>query len=116
MCKKKFRGNYARSGCSARPRTNFRYTMTRQLIKYGAAVMTTLLALVVLWQFRIVVIYVGISLMLAATLRPLINRLAGRRFVVRAAWIILYLVALASFGFLLVLTSQNAIKEIQVLA
>lgn len=90
--------------------------MNKQLVKYGAAVMTTLLALVVLWQFRIVVIYVAISLMLAATLRPLINRLAGRRFVVRAAWVILYLVALASFGFLLVLTSQSAFSEIQVLA
>ena len=30
-----------------------RCTMTKQLIGYGAAVMTTLLALVVLWQFRI---------------------------------------------------------------
>ncbi len=90
--------------------------MTNQLVKYGAAVMTTLLALVVLWQFRIVVIYVLISLMLAATLRPLVNRLAGRRFVVRAAWVILYLVALASFGLLLVLTGQSAIKEIQALA
>ncbi len=90
--------------------------MTNQLVKYGAAVMTTLLALVVVWQFRIVVIYVLISLMLAATLRPLVNRLAGRRFVVRAAWVILYLVALASFGLLLVLTGQSAIKEIQALA
>jgi len=71
---------------------------------------------VVLWQFRTVVIYVLISLMLAATLRPLINRLAGRRFVVRAAWVFLYLVVLASFGFLLVLTSQSAIMEIQTLA
>ncbi|HWR64574.1 MAG TPA: AI-2E family transporter [Bellilinea sp.] len=90
--------------------------MNKQLVKYGAAVMTTLLALVVLWQFRIVVIYVAISLMLAATLRPLINRLAGRKFVVRAAWVLLYLVALASFGYLLVLTIQNAFSEIQVLA
>lgn len=90
--------------------------MNKQLVKYGAAVMTTLLALLVLWQFRIVVIYVAISLMLAATLRPLINRLAGRRFIVRAAWVILYLVALASFGYLLVLTSQSAFSEIQVLA
>ena len=90
--------------------------MTKQLVKYGAAVMTTLLALVVLWQFRTVVIYVVISLMLAATLRPLINRLAGRRFIVRAAWVILYLVGLASFGLLLVLTSQRAIIEIQTLA
>ena len=90
--------------------------MTKQLIKYGAAVMTTVLALVVLWQFRIVVIYVMISLMLAATLRPLVNRLAGRKFIVRAAWILVYLIVLASFGYVLVLAGQNAIKEIQALA
>ncbi|MHB0924221.1 MAG: AI-2E family transporter [Bellilinea sp.] len=90
--------------------------MNRQLVKYGAAVMTTLLALVMLWQFRIVVIYVVISLMLAATVRPLINRLTGRKFVVRAAWVILYLVVLAGFGLLLVLTGQSAINEIQVFA
>lgn len=90
--------------------------MTKQLVKYGAAVMTTLLALVVLWQFRVVIIYVVISLMLAATLRPLFNRLAGLRFVVRAAWVTLYLVVLASFVLLLFLTSQSAFNEIQVLA
>jgi predicted PurR-regulated permease PerM len=78
--------------------------------------MTTLLALVVLWQFRIVVVYVLISLMLAAALRPLVNRLVGRGFVVRVAWILLYLVALGSFGFLLVLTGETAINEIQQLA
>ena len=58
--------------------------MTKQLVGFGAAVMTTLLALVVLWQFRIVVVYVLISLALAAALRPLVNRLVGRGFVVRA--------------------------------
>lgn len=89
--------------------------MTKQLVKYGAAVLTTLLALVVLWLFRNVVFYVVISLMLAATLRPLFNRLAGRRLVVRAAWVILYLVVLAGFSLLLVLTIQSAIQEIQVL-
>jgi predicted PurR-regulated permease PerM len=78
--------------------------------------MTTLLALVVLWQFRIVVVYVLISLTLAAALRPLGNRLVGRGFVVRAAWILLYLVVLSSFGFLLFLTGENAINEIQRLA
>ena len=40
--------------------------MTKQLARFGAAVMTTLLALVVLWQFRMVVVYVLISLTLAA--------------------------------------------------
>ena len=90
--------------------------MTKQLIKFSTAVMTTLLALVVLWQFRMVVVYVLISLTLAAALRPLVSRLVGRRFVVRAAWILLYLVALGSFGILLFLTGELAVNEIQQLA
>jgi putative permease len=90
--------------------------MTKQLVGFAIAVMTTLLALVVLWQFRIAVVYVLISLTLAAALRPLINRLVGRSFMVRMAWISLYLVALASFGFLLFLTSEIAINELQQLA
>ena len=87
--------------------------MTKKLVAFGTAVMTTLLALVVLWQFRIVVVYVLISLMLAAALRPLFNRLAGQGLVVRIAWILLYLAALGGFGFLLFLTGETAIKEIQ---
>jgi len=82
-------------------------------VGFGMAVMTTLLALVVLWQFRIVVVYVLISLTLAAVLRPFVNRLAGRGLVVRLAWILLYLVALGSFGFLLFQTGKAAINEIQ---
>ena len=45
--------------------------MTKKLVVFGMAVMTTLLALVVLWQFRTVVLYVLISLTLAAAIRPL---------------------------------------------
>jgi putative permease len=87
--------------------------MTKQLVRFGAAVMTTLLVLLVLWQIRIVVVYVLISLTLAAALRPLVNRLVGRGFVARAAWILLYLVALGCFGFVLFLTGETAINEIQ---
>jgi len=87
--------------------------MTKQLARVGIAVMTTLLALVVLWQFRIIIIYVIISLILAATLRPLFSRLAGRKFMVRAAWILLYLAALGSFGSFLFLTGETAMHEIQ---
>jgi putative permease len=90
--------------------------MTKQLVRYGAAIMTTLLALVVLWQFRIVVVYLSISLALAAALRPLVDRLVGRSFVVRVAWILMYLVVLGFFGYLLVLTVGAAISEIQNLA
>ena len=59
--------------------------MTKQLVGFGVAVMTTLLALVVLWQFRGVVVYVLISLTLAAVLRPLVQRLVGRGLAARAA-------------------------------
>ncbi len=90
--------------------------MTKQLVGFATAVMTTLLALVVLWQFRIVVVYVLISLTLAAALRPLVKRLVGRKFVVRVAWILLYLVALGGFVFLLFLAGKTAINEIQQLA
>jgi len=87
--------------------------MTMRLVGFAAAVMTTLLALVVLWQFRTVVAYLMISLTLAAALRPLANRLVGRGFVVRLAWILLYLAVLVGFGYLLVQTGVTAVKEIQ---
>ena len=45
--------------------------MTKKLLIIATAVMTTLLALAALWQFRIVVLYVLISLVLAATFRPM---------------------------------------------
>jgi putative permease len=90
--------------------------MTKQIARIGLAILTTLLVLLVSWQFRIVVIYVLISLTLAAALRPLANRIAGRRFIVRAAWILLYLVILGGFVFVLYIVSGIAMSEIQVLA
>ena len=90
--------------------------MTKQLVRFAAAVMITLLALIVLWQFHVAIIYVLISLILAATLRPLTNRLIGQGIFVRVAWILLYLVALGGLGCLLFLTSQTAIYEIQQVA
>ncbi len=87
--------------------------MTKRVVWFSLAVLTTLLALLVLWQFRIAVVYVLISLTIAAALRPLVNRLVGRRILVRLAWILLYLVVLGSFGFLLFLVGGSAITEIQ---
>ncbi len=90
--------------------------MTKQLVGFGTAIMTTLLAVAVLWQFRIAVVYVLISLALAAALRPLFSRLIGRRFVVRVAWILGYLLVLGCFGFLLILIGATTVTEIQQLA
>jgi predicted PurR-regulated permease PerM len=90
--------------------------MTKQLVWFGAAVMATLLALLALWQFRIVVIYVLLSLALAAAVRPLVQRWVRRGLVMRLVLILIFLVALVSFGFLLFLGSVSATGEIQQLA
>jgi len=90
--------------------------MTKRLLMFASAVMLTLLSLLVLWQFRIVVVYLLISLTLAATVRPLVQRLVRRGFIVRAAWILLYLAALGGFGFLLFLVGKITINEIQQLS
>lgn len=90
--------------------------MTKQLVWAGTAVMTTLLALALFWQFRLVVIYVLVSLALASAARPLIKRPAGQNLAVRLAMILLYLALLGSFGLLLVLGSGAAIRDIQELA
>lgn len=87
--------------------------MTKQVVKIGVAVMITLLSLVMLWQFRTVVVYVLISLALAAALRPVINQLVGRGFWARTGWIALCLTVVGGFGFLLFLVSETVINELQ---
>jgi putative permease len=87
--------------------------MTKQLVVIGTAVMTTLLALVVLWQFRIVVIYVLISLALAATVRPFAASETKRNFVTRLLWLLLYLACLVSFGLLIFLVGRLLVGDLQ---
>jgi predicted PurR-regulated permease PerM len=87
--------------------------MIKQLAVFGTAVMTTLLVLVVLWQFNIVVVYVLISLALAATVRPLLKGWSRRTFITRLALILLYLISLGSFGLLIFLVGRFVIGEIQ---
>lgn len=90
--------------------------MTKRLVLSALAVMTTLTALLVLWQLRIAVIYVLISLTLAAVLRPLFSRLQGKRLVVRIAWVLLYLLAMGGFVFFIFIIGNAAIRDIQQLA
>lgn len=90
--------------------------MTKRLVWMGTAVMSTLLVLLLLWQFRTAVIYVLISVALAVALRPLIKRLTGQGFVRRLLVFSLYLVILVGFGFLLFLIGGATIRDIQELA
>jgi len=90
--------------------------MTKQLVIFGTAVMTTLLALVLVWQFHIVIVYMMVSLALAATVRPLVLDWKRRGLVMRLVLILLYLIGLGGFGFLLLFTSRYMISDIQQLA
>lgn len=90
--------------------------MTKHLVRIGTAIMTTLLALVVLWQFRTVVIYVLISLTLAAAMRPLIKKMVGHGLLVKIVWLLLYLMILGSLVFLLFQVFDYAVTEIQQLS
>jgi predicted PurR-regulated permease PerM len=90
--------------------------MTKQVVVFGTAVMTTLLALAVVWQFRIVVIYVLISLALAATVRPFLTGWSRRSLVARLGLILLYLVGLGAFGFFIFLVGRFVIADIQQIA
>jgi predicted PurR-regulated permease PerM len=80
------------------------------------AVMTTLLVLVVLWQFRSVVVFVLISLTRAAAIRPLFMHLVGKNRIVKMGWILLYLVIMGSLGYLVLISIEMAFHEIQLLA
>ena len=90
--------------------------MTKQVVVFGTAVMTTLLAMMALWQFRMVVVYVLMSLALAATVRPLFKGWTRRSLVKRLALILLCLVGLGGFGFGLFLAAKFVIGDIQQLS
>lgn len=90
--------------------------MTKRLLVIGTAVMTTLLGLVALWQFRIVVIYVLISLALAATVRPLVKGESRHKFAPRLLLILLYGVGLGIVGLSLFLGGRLLAGDLQQLA
>src|SRR6266487_1130808 len=87
--------------------------MTKPIIVIATAIMTTLLALVALWQFRIVVVYVLISLVLAATFRPIGRSESRRNLVTRLLLILQYVVGLGISGFLIFLVGRFLIGDFQ---
>src|SRR5215213_9263723 len=92
--------------------------MNKRVLVIATAVMTTLLALVALWQFRSVVIYVLISLALAATVRSIaiISNETSRKPVTRLLLILLYVIGFGIFGLLLFFVGRVLVGELQRLA
>jgi putative permease len=87
--------------------------MIKQAMWMGAAVMSTALALVLLWQFRLIVVVFLLSLALAAALRPLLKRPVGQPLAARLALIALYLTLFGIFFLLLITGVGGAVREAQ---
>lgn len=87
--------------------------MSKNLLRIGVAVLTTLLVLLALWQFRGILAYVLVSFMLSATIRPLFKRLEGRRFISRLAWIFIYIIAAGGLGFFFFFALKTSTAELQ---
>jgi putative permease len=87
--------------------------MMKQLMIIGIAVMSTLLALVILWDFRIVVVYVLLSLALAATVRPLVVDWQNRGVILRVGLTLLYMIAVGILGGLIFLAGRYVAGDIQ---
>jgi predicted PurR-regulated permease PerM len=90
--------------------------MIKNVVRIGLAVLTTIMAIVIFWQFRTAVIYVLISLILAASIRPLFTRLIGKRIIIRILWILVYFVVIFGLSTLLKFTVQTAATELQTIA
>jgi len=90
--------------------------MTKQLLIIATAVMTTLLALLALWQFRIVVVFVLISLVLAATVRPISRRETRKSFGTRMLLGLQYVVVLFVVVMLIFIIGKFLFEDFQQLA
>lgn len=87
--------------------------MTKRLVQFGTAVMTTLLALIILWQFRTVAVYLLASFALAIAVRPVIKHWVKQGLAMRVGLILLYLAILSSLGLFLFMAGRSALNEIQ---
>lgn len=90
--------------------------MIKNIVRVGFAVLTTIMGIVIIWQFRTAVIYVLISLILAASIRPLFTRLIGKRIIFRIFWILLYIIVISGLSSLFIFTIQTSATELQTVA
>jgi predicted PurR-regulated permease PerM len=86
--------------------------MTKKVATFAMAVMVTLLALLALWQFRLVVVYVLVSLVLAASLRPLLRGWSRRGLAARLGLLAFYLLSLGALGYAIYLVGRTSFSEV----
>lgn len=89
--------------------------MTKRVLVIAIGVMSTLLALAALWQFRVVVLYVLISLLVAATFQPSQRSRYIRPRQTRLQLVLRYLSGIALFMMVLYLAGRFLANDFQLL-
>jgi putative permease len=90
--------------------------MTKRVLIIALGIMTTLLGLVALWQFRVVLVYVLLSLVMAATFRPISKSESRHNIKTRLMLILQYLAALIVVVLLLFIVGRFLVNDSQQLA
>ncbi len=90
--------------------------MTKRIFIIALAIMTTLLGLVALWQFRVVLVYVLLSLVIAATFRPISKGESRHNLRTRLMQVLQYLVTAIVIALLVFIVGRFLIKDFQQLA
>jgi predicted PurR-regulated permease PerM len=87
--------------------------MTKRILIIAVGVMSTLLALATLWQFRTVVIYVLIALLIASAFRPAPGNSTLRPRLVRIQLVLTYVGSIGLFILLILLAGRYLINDFQ---
>ncbi len=90
--------------------------MTKRVMLIALGIMTTLLGLVAFWQFRVVLIYVLLSLVIAATFRPISKGESRQNLKTRLLLALQYLVTFVVVGLLLFIVGRFLVHDFQQLA
>ncbi len=88
----------------------------KRLAIYVAIIAFTVAALILLWQFRSVLILLLLSLMLASALRPSVDYLRGRGLPFSLSWLLVYLGLFALVGLALFLLGGRLLEELRLLS
>lgn len=88
----------------------------RRLVLYVLIIAVTVAALILLWQFRAVLILLLLSLMLAAALRPSADYLTARGLSVSLSWLLVYLGLFLIVGLGIYFLSGPLLIEVQKLS
>ncbi|HEX6033827.1 MAG TPA: AI-2E family transporter [Anaerolineales bacterium] len=86
-----------------------------KIIRYTVVVLTTLMILLLVWQFSVAIVLFLLSLALAAALRPVINTLTGRHVPKRLALGIVYSLLIAAIASSILMISPALLDELQTL-